>query len=122
MTHILQPNPSKDDFGGWKFIVPPTVLNGPRRRKPGILYGKSIQFTSSAITFQMEEFKMNRILHSDDPNKFISLSFSSLRFSDSTLSDTAEYIYRNLQAGLWLNGTQYRFYHHSNSQLVGAYV
>jgi regulator of nonsense transcripts 1 len=34
---------------------------------------------------------------------------------------TTEYINRLMVAGLFINDVQYRFYHHSNSQLVGQH-
>ena len=81
--------------------------------------GKTIRFTAEAIILEIDQFPSNRILQDDDASKFILASFGGLRFPESTLRDTADYMNRLLKAGLFLNGVQYRFYHHSNSQLVG---
>jgi regulator of nonsense transcripts 1 len=45
-----------------------------------------------------------------------------LRFPDSFLRVTGDYIVRLMKDGLFLNGVQYRFYHHSNSQLARVYL
>ncbi|EGO30084.1 RNA-directed RNA polymerase [Serpula lacrymans var. lacrymans S7.9] len=91
----------------------PYVLR--KRRQTTI--GKFVQFTSDAITLKWQDFPGNRIVHGDDPSKFILVSFEKLRFPESSLKVTSEYIVRLMKAGLFLNGLQYRFYHHSNSQL-----
>src|SRR6266576_3699986 len=70
----------------------------------------------------MEQFSSNRILRSDDPSKFIRVSFGGLRFPDLSIRITSEYISRFMKNGLFLNGKQYRFYHHSNSQLVSKTI
>lgn len=113
-SHILQENPSKDDTA-WEYTAPQN-LQVPRRADAPV--GKFIQFTAEKITLGIARFPSNRILHSDDPSKFILLSFGGLRFPDTPLRATSEYISRLMKAGLFLNGIQYRFYHHSNSQLV----
>jgi len=119
MKTILLENPPPDQ-NEWKFVVPPEKLQ-PRRpvKQSGKIYGKRIAFTATAITLEIGELSNNRILQDDDPSKFIAVSFGGLRFPDTFLRITLEYIQRLMSAGLYLNGTQYRFYHHSNSQLVG---
>jgi hypothetical protein len=112
--YVLRENPTKED-DSWKFTAPATALATPRNRPN---YGKLISFTAEKITLQMIEFPANRVLRADDPSKFILLSFGGLRFPDSTIREGSDYIARLLKAGLFLNGVQYRFYHHSNSQLV----
>jgi len=118
MKTILQENPPVDQKE-WKFIVPQDQLE-PRRpaKAVGRIYGKRITFTATAITLEIGELSNNRILQDDDPSKFIAASFGGLRFPDTFLRITGEYIQRLMEAGLYLNGVQYRFYHHSNSQLV----
>jgi hypothetical protein len=113
----LRDNPTKDD-DSWQFSVPPETLV-PSRRHPE--YGKFIKFSDKSITLNMEQMPSNRILHGDDPSKFILVSFSDLRFQEASIKVTADYINRLMKAGLFLNGIQYRFYHHSNSQLVCSY-
>ena len=109
--YVLQENPTKND-SVWVFTAPENAL----RTQPN--YGKLITFTSEKITLQMAKFPENRILRGDDPSKFILLSFGNLRFPDSSIREGGEYIRQLLTKGLFLNGVQYRFYHHSNSQLV----
>ena len=119
MKTILLENPPPDQKE-WIFVVPPEKLQLRRPVKPsGKIYGKRITFTATAITLEIGELSNNRILQNDDPSKFISVLFGGLRFPDAFLRITLEYIQRLMSAGLYLNGTQYRFYHHSNSQLVG---
>ena len=118
MKTVLLENPPVDQKE-WIFVVPPDRLQ-PRKpaKAQGRIYGKRITFTATAITLEIGELSNNRILQDDDPSKFIAVSFGSLRFPDTFLRVTGEYIQRLMETGLYLNGTQYRFYHHSNSQLV----
>jgi regulator of nonsense transcripts 1 len=124
--YTLRENALKDD-DTWIFTVPQNPLKIPPNRSG--IYGKLISFTSNTsnaetstttITLQMQKFPENRIIRSDDASKFILISFgmNSLRWPETTLRATAEYISRMMKTGLFLNGVQYRFYHHSNSQLV----
>ncbi|KAF8056611.1 RNA-directed RNA polymerase [Lyophyllum atratum] len=115
VPHVLRDNPSKAD-DNWRFTVPSGVLKVPSNRPN---HGKLISFSSDKITLQITKFPENRVLRSDDPSKFILLSFGNLRFPESTIREGSEYIMRLFKAGLFLNGVQYRFYHHSNSQLRG---
>jgi len=122
MKTTLLENPPADQ-SEWKFVVPPDRLELRRPVKAsGRIYGKRITFTAAAITLEIGELSNNRILQNDDPPKFIAVSFGGLRFPDAFLRVTSEYIQRLMEAGLYLNGTQYRFYHHSNSQLVSSCV
>ena len=117
MKTVLLENPPVDQKK-WEFNVPQDRLQLRKPVKSQKIYGKRITFTATAITLEIGELSNNRILQDDDPSKFIAVSFGSLRFPDSFLRVTGEYIQRLMEAGLYLNGTQYRFYHHSNSQLV----
>lgn len=125
MNHFtLQKSPKPEDTS-WDFSVPAGALPPPRNPSPNKISGKMINFTGEAITIQIAPFPSNRILHGDDPSKFILASFGDLRFPDTPLKVTADYIARLMKAGLFLridrgNSVQYRFYHHSNSQLVRA--
>jgi hypothetical protein len=120
MKIILLENPAPDQKE-WKFHVPQDRLEHHRPTKPsGKIFGKRISFTATAITLEIGELPNNRILQDDEPSKFIAVSFGGLRFPDTFLRVTGEYIQRLMEAGLYLNGVQYRFYHHSNSQLVSA--
>ncbi|KZV92820.1 RNA-directed RNA polymerase [Exidia glandulosa HHB12029] len=90
----------------WRFNIPNLVV--PRG------HGMFIVFKSDEILIRTGPFGRNRILHNDDPSKFISASFKEFRMPDYT---TVDYLRKFFAAGLFLNGRQYRFYHHSNSQL-----
>ncbi|KDQ53776.1 hypothetical protein JAAARDRAFT_61145 [Jaapia argillacea MUCL 33604] len=114
-TFILRENPSQTD-DAWVFRVPQDAV--ARSKRPN--FGKMVKFTSEKITLQTDiQLPVNRILHNDDPSKFILTSFADFRFPDVSPRISADYIKRLMKAGLFLNGTQYRFYHHSNSQLRG---
>lgn len=117
MKIVLLEKPPPDQKE-WKFVVPADRLQLQRPPRGTGKYGKRIMFTAAAITLEIGELSNNRILQDDDPSKFIAASFGGLRFPDTFLRVTGEYIQRLMEAGLYLNGTQYRFYHHSNSQLV----
>ena len=122
MKTILLENPLPDQKE-WRFHVPQDRLERQRPLKAsGKVFGKRITFTATAITLEISELPNNRILQDDDPAKFIAVSFGGLRFPDSFLRVTGEYIQRLMEAGLYLNDLQYRFYHHSNSQLVSSHV
>ncbi|KAJ7472913.1 RNA-directed RNA polymerase [Mycena galericulata] len=112
----IRATPSKDD-DSWAFSVPQDALRPPRNAKDPNVYGKFIKFTAEKITFEMQRLPSNRILQTDDRSKFILLSFGDLRFPETPIKATGDYISRLLKAGLFLNRVQYRFYHHSNSQL-----
>ncbi|KAJ7811000.1 RNA-directed RNA polymerase [Mycena olivaceomarginata] len=101
----LRQNPSKDD-DSWRFTVPQDALLPPRNAKDPLLYGKLIKYTADAITLDMQRLPNNRILQTDDRSKFILLSCGDLRFPETPIKVTGDYI-----------SLQYRFYHHSNSQL-----
>jgi hypothetical protein len=114
-SYILKENPPPDQED-WRYRLPEVALVSRRRDR---IIGKSIKFTADAITLHVDDhLPSNRILQTDDPSKFILASFSDLRFPDSSMRVTTDYINRLMKAGLFLDGIQYRFYHHSNSQLV----
>ncbi|KAJ6529218.1 RNA dependent RNA polymerase-domain-containing protein, partial [Mycena capillaripes] len=114
-TTLREP-PTKDD-DSWRFTIPQGAFLPPRNARDPLLYGKFIKFTAEKITFDLLRLPNNRILQTDDRSKFILLSFGDLRFPETPIKATGDYISRLLKAGLFLNGIQYRFYHHSNSQL-----
>jgi len=120
MKTVLLENPPADQEE-WKFVVPQDRLElGRLAEAPGKIYGKRIIFTATAVTLDVGVLSSNRILQNDDPSKFVVVSFGSLSFPDTPRRAAGEYIQRLMEAGLYLNGIQYRFYHHSNSQLVSA--
>ncbi|KAF9556779.1 RNA-directed RNA polymerase [Agrocybe pediades] len=114
---VLLENPAPDDQT-WRFTYDPASLQTSRSSKAGVVRGKMVSLSAEGITLRMEQFPMNRILSSDDPSKFVLLSIDrSFRFVDRPMREAVDYIVRMFQHGLWLNGVQYRFYGHSNSQL-----
>jgi len=120
-TVTLQ-EPIDKDAKEWKFTVPPDLLLRPSSSASSI-QGKFIKFGKDKIEFHAStKFPTNRILHDDDPNEFVLVSFGDLRLEDRTLRETGEYISMVMKEGLFLNGMQFRFYHHSNSQLVSQFV
>ena len=110
---ILRANPTPGDTD-WDFRIDEHLLKGWHETRRI----KHIAFSSEAIILENTELLSNRILQHDDPSQFVLASFSGLRFHDSKVQDAADYIKRFFEKGLFLNGVQYRFYHHSNSQLV----
>lgn len=117
MKTLLLANPPPDQKE-WRFFVSPDQIDPRKYSRPGKIFGKRITFTADAITLEIGELSNNRILQDDDPSQFIAVSFGGLRFRDAFLRVTGEYIQKLMETGLYLNDTQYRFYHHSNSQLV----
>lgn len=113
----LRDSVAKDD-DTWHFTIPHELLSS---NQPG--HGKMVQFktveSGAKIMFQMAKFSNNRVIQNDDINEFVLVSFSLPgRQAEWTLKDGGEYISRFLERGLFINGVQYRFYHHSASQLV----
>ncbi|KEP53488.1 RNA-dependent RNA polymerase [Rhizoctonia solani 123E] len=103
--------PLQPDEDTWTFDLP-SPLPPPRRGQ-----GKLLRFAPEGLVLTLDQFPSNRVLHQDIPDQYILASFSALRFKDNPPSAAANYIQRVLTKGLFLNGQQYRFYHHSNSQL-----
>ena len=108
---VLRSNPQPTDEA-WVFTA-----SIPETRRPG--HGKHVSFTPEAITLDIVQFPSNRVLRADDMSKCILASFENLRFPDQPASTTKEYMIKLFKNGFFINGTQYRFYGHSNSQLVG---
>lgn len=117
---VLRANPAPDDET-WEFTYSSTSLR-KIRAKPGIIYGSLVSLRPDGIFLQISQFPSNRILHSDKggPDKFVLLSIDRrFRFPEQPMRVAVDYVLRLFKRGLWLNGVQYRFYGHSNSQLVG---
>lgn len=105
---------TRDDVE-WKFTYPSNQL--ATRSQKGNPLGKLITFTKESITLSTTPLPMNRMLYNENPADFVLASFGSLSFENAFMSVKAEYMKRFFAAGLFLNGVQYRFYGHSNSQL-----
>ncbi|KAI6025546.1 RNA dependent RNA polymerase-domain-containing protein [Pisolithus marmoratus] len=96
--YTLLPNPPHDQES-WHFTVPQAHLALPRRRRDtDRIFGKFIKFTPEAITLDIMQFPSNRILHNDDPDKFILVSFEGLRFPQGGLKIIGDYINRLMKA------------------------
>ncbi|TFY79169.1 hypothetical protein EWM64_g4844 [Hericium alpestre] len=118
--YILRENPTTED-DSWvfnnipaNFLVPPNPSSQNRRTAS---QGKLVRFTPENITLQLTQFPSNRVVYADEKDKLILASFERLRFPDVKPSVSSDYVVRFFKAGLFLNGVQYRFYGHSNSQL-----
>ncbi|KDR76562.1 hypothetical protein GALMADRAFT_450547 [Galerina marginata CBS 339.88] len=112
---ILRANPAPEDET-WEFTYPeaPSTTRSGRRR------GKVVSLRTDGIILRMEQFPSNRILNADNPDKFVLLSIDrTFRFAEQPMKVAVDYVLRLFKRGLWLNGKQYRFYGHSNSQLRG---
>ena len=121
MAPILLHSPvhPRDDVR-WHFTIPPAPRSRPGKGPPRT--GKQVSFTEDGkILFDYVQFPSNRILHNDDPSQFVLASFGAFSFRitypDEPRSSVSAYMKRFFTAGLFLNGVQYRFYGHSNSQL-----
>ncbi|KAI0333202.1 RdRP-domain-containing protein [Cubamyces sp. BRFM 1775] len=106
---VLRANPSPDD-DAWVF----NATLPPRKRAD---MGLHVSFSPEAIKLDWNVYPSNRILHADDRSKFLLVSFESLRFPDKPAFVARDYKIRMFKAGFHLNGLEYRFYGHSNSQL-----
>lgn len=109
----------KIDDDDWHFTVPPQYMSLELRRTRML----KVTLSDAGIVLDTDKISSNRILHSDDPTKFILLGIKrTFRFQDHPPKVAVEYLTRMFKAGLFLNDVQYRFYHHSNSQLVRSHV
>jgi RNA dependent RNA polymerase len=111
---VLRPNPDPLET---EWIFKRIKLPRPITKQNGDYRGLHITFTPDKITLGLETFPSNRVLQTDDKDLYVLASFSALRFKDVSPSVNIDYIKRFLKAGLNLNGQQYWFYGHSNSQL-----
>ncbi|KAI0268684.1 RdRP-domain-containing protein [Gloeopeniophorella convolvens] len=119
--YVLREKPTIDD-ASWEFsgipaeylVAPPSLhpANTPRK-------GKLILFSPEKITLELQRFSSNRVVINDDVSKLVSVSFARFRFPDVKPSISTEYMMRFFKAGLFLNGVQYRFFGHGNSQMRG---
>ena len=93
--------------------------------------------TKQCITLRLSKAQLNRAIVNDTLDSFISISFADFRLyypapnDDSGTNpnggqstrlrappkESADYVIRLLRSGIVLNGVQYNFYGHSNSQL-----
>ncbi|KAI0318242.1 RNA dependent RNA polymerase-domain-containing protein [Amylostereum chailletii] len=117
--YTLRENPTPEDQE-WIFTnVPEQSLVPKPHRNPNMRRGKLIIFTPEKITLQTEQISNNRVVLHEDPSKLVIASFEKFRFPDMRPSVATDYMIRLFKAGLFLNGKQYRFFGHGNSQLRG---
>ena len=117
MGDVILRRPITPEDTTWEFIFPAMALR--QSKKPGVIHGKMLSLQNDGIKLSTVQFPSNRILNADDPTKFILLTIEKrFRFEDQPLRVATDYIIRMLKKGVHLNGVQYRFYGHSNSQLV----
>lgn len=121
--HILRANPRPED-AEWHFDnIPLRFLGRPSVPAPGgreRRFAKLIIFTPESITLQISQLSSNRVVLHEDSSKLIIASFEKFRFPDQRPSVASDYIIRMFKTGLFLNGRQYRFFGHGNSQLVSV--
>ncbi|KAF9057077.1 RNA-directed RNA polymerase [Panaeolus papilionaceus] len=116
-TVVLRAHITPED-DSWEFQYPANAL--PSRTRPGKIYGRLLSISASTgITLRIEEFSSNRVLNSDDPSKFILFTMNMFRFPEQPPKVAVDYVLKMFRKGVVLNGVQFRFYHHSNSQLRG---
>jgi hypothetical protein len=118
----------------WNYQVPnlpePQTLNAHQLIK-------SVIFTSNAksqeVKLRLDKASVNRAVNANSLSQFLMVSFADFRLrvelqessneaSDgeikiATARESADYVVRALRSGIQLNGVQYNFYGHSNSQL-----
>ncbi|KAE9396457.1 RdRP-domain-containing protein [Gymnopus androsaceus JB14] len=102
--HVLRANPTPDD-AEWIFNnIPPQFLSKPSQPIPGN---------------RIAPLSSNRVVQHEDPSKIVIASFEKFRFPELRPSVATEYMIRLFKEGLFLNGKQFRFFGHGNSQLRG---
>ena len=125
---VLQQKIDPSD-SSWEYVV--SDLPHHRTTNPAQLI-KSIAVVSSAskqcIQLRFQNAPSNRITRTEPLENFILISFSDFRLMwpssdpeipprNATAKESGDYIARLLTTGLILNGDQYHFFGHSNSQL-----
>ncbi|KAL2063554.1 hypothetical protein VTL71DRAFT_5359 [Oculimacula yallundae] len=130
---VLQHSIAQDDKE-WSYHVPtlpnPGVLNSLSLIKVITVVSNS---TKQQIELRLQHSSSNRAISSDPLNQFLVISLADFRLRvpkppqipdqgsvqtvPATARESAEYIVNLLQTGIILNGVQYHFYGHSNSQL-----
>jgi len=127
--HVTLQEEIRPDDKTWAYNVP--NLPGPEKTDAAKLV-KSISVVSSFskqhIQLRLENAPSSRVTRADPLHLFLLLSFADFRLRQPVAApgqkphlaptrDSAEYIARLLKIGIVLNGIQYNFFGHSNSQL-----
>ena len=119
----------------WSFSVP-SLPKSATINSSGLV--KSINVISNVskrlIVLRLIKAANNRVIKTEPLDSFVSISFADFRLRHQTIDPTvesedqstsvpatqkesADYVVRLLQSGVAINGVQYNFYGHSNSQL-----
>ena len=131
---ILQSSVDASDQA-WSFSVP-SLPKSATLNSSGLV--KSVNVISDGsrqqIVLRLIKAPNNRVIKTEPLDKFVSISFADFRLRHptgdpsaksqdqitsvpATQKESADYAVRLLQAGVIINGVQYNFFGHSNSQL-----
>lgn len=124
----LQDTVSPEDFT-WDYSIP-DLPKSQHTNQAGLVKCLSVVASSAKqhITLRYETAPANRITKNDLLDKFLLISFSDFRLQwaaittgqppkPATGKENGDYMTRILVTGVKINGVQYHFYGHSNSQL-----
>jgi regulator of nonsense transcripts 1 len=123
----LQKSVGQGDYD-WTYNVP-DLPRASITNKAGLVKAIAVISNSSTreIVLRLEEAPRSRVTSSDPLHRFILLSFADFHLrlpkddaqitEPATARDSTNYVIRLLRKGIVLNGVQYHFYGHSNSQL-----
>uniref|UniRef100_T1IXA6 Large ribosomal subunit protein mL46 n=1 Tax=Strigamia maritima TaxID=126957 RepID=T1IXA6_STRMM len=78
---------------------------------------KCLWIQQSGITLALIEKHNNRMLQTHDVSKLALANFSGFKLKDQPMSKTSDYIEKFITTGVTINGSTYRFFGCSNSQL-----
>ncbi|RDW72796.1 hypothetical protein BP6252_06703 [Coleophoma cylindrospora] len=127
--NVLLQKGIRPDDSAWSYIVPKLP---PSEETNSLRLIKSITVLSTprsqSIKLHFDNAPSNRVTCADPLNLFVVISFANFRLQlpateagrhaqPAPSADTIEYISRLLKTGIVLNGTQYHFFGHSNTQL-----
>jgi hypothetical protein len=115
----LQKDFSSDD-SEWTYAVTdlPIVHDHVPTEADDSVILKFLSFNNeNGITLSFNKQKLNRILTLDRPSKFCAVSFAQFRLRITGPDNTANYLEKFLKSGITLNGTLYKCFGWSNSQL-----
>lgn len=113
----------------WTFTVPDLPKSSKTKERQLIKHLSALSNDrEQKLTISLIKSEPNRVTAVDDFNKFLLVSFADFRLrcpspgvkdatERATAKESANYIARILLAGITVNGAQYHFYGHSNSQL-----
>ena len=124
----------KPDDADWSYHVP-SLPKGETANAAGLIKAIAVVSDKSKqfINLTFSTYSPNRAVDAGELDSFVSISFEHFRLQYPAASsengepakegqpaparESAEYVVRLLRRGIVLNGVQYHFYGHSNSQL-----